>query len=294
MKTSFHRLNTADGIELHGLLYEPEIKTTSVLIHVHGMGDNFYQNKFVDSIAHTLTDRGIALCVFNNRGCELMKDTYKTENNGSPQIVRVGGAYEKFEDCIVDIQAVIDFAESSFSDIHLSGHSLGCPKISYYLAETNDKRIKSLALLSPADMLGLVRVDAQQFALDNAEALQLVATGNGEQLLTHWIWDEVPLSANTYLSLFGDDAPAGIFNFYDPADQLATLHKITVPTFAVMGRKDDALVVSIEETFSRIETALVNAGKVETTILGDANHGFTGDEQAIADAVTGWVMQNIP
>jgi len=61
-----------------------------------------------------------------------------------------------------------------------------------------------------------------------------------------------------------------------------------------MGRKDDALVVSIEETFSRIETALVNAGKVETTILGDANHGFTGDEQAIADAVTGWVMQNIP
>lgn len=289
MKTTFHRINTEDGIELHGLLYEPDQPTESVLVHVHGMAGNFYENKFVDFLANELTSVGIAFCVFNNRGCELMKDTYKTESDASQKIVRVGGAYEKFEDCLIDITAAVNFAEAKFSEIHLSGHSLGCPKTSYYLTETNDTRIQSLILISPSDMLGLVRDNPEQFEKDNAEAKDLIQQGKGDQLLTHWIWDGVPLSANTFLSLFGDDSAAGIFNFFNPEDKLETLQKITIPTFAVMGTNDDALVVSIEETFSRIEAAMTSSAKVETKILGEANHGYRGHEKDLAEAVTEWL-----
>lgn len=292
MKTSFHRIDTADGLELHGLLYEPDSATKSVLVHVHGMGGNFYENKYVDFLAATLVHAGIALCVFNNRGCELMKDTYKTEKDSTQKIVRVGGAYERFEDCVLDIKATVDFVEKKFSDIHLSGHSLGCPKTSYYVTETNDVRIKSLALLSPSDMLGLVRAEYETFLETHAEATKLVSEDKGDQLLTNDLWDDVPLSASTYLSLFGDRANVGIFNFYDPGDSLEILGKITIPTFAVMGRNDDALTVSIEQTFSRIEKAMHNNKKVETKILGDANHGYRGHEQEIADVITQWVVDN--
>ena len=51
MKTSLHRITTSDGIELVGLLYEPEVATKKILVHVHGMAGNFYENKFLDAIA---------------------------------------------------------------------------------------------------------------------------------------------------------------------------------------------------------------------------------------------------
>jgi pimeloyl-ACP methyl ester carboxylesterase len=291
MKTTFHRIYTSDGLELHGLLYEPDEQTNSVLVHVHGMGGNFYENKFLDSIAKELTDSGIAFCAFNNRGCEFIKETYKIVAGKEPEIVRVGTAYEKFEDSLFDIDAFITFVQNQgYSDIHLSGHSLGCPKVAYYIAETQDMRVKSMALLSPSDMLGLVRSKIEQFEKEIHEAEDLVSLGNGDQLLSQWVWGEYPLSANTYLSLFADDAKDAIFNFHNPSDTLEVLNKIKVPTYAVMGRKDDALVIGIEETFSRLTKALTNSPKVETEILGEANHGYRGHESELAQALKGWLQ----
>lgn len=290
MKTSFNRIYTSDGLELHGLLYEPDNDTKSVLVHVHGMGGNFYENKFLDFIAKKLTNEGFAFCVFNNRGCEFLKDTYRIVDGKEPEMVRVGTTYEKFEDSLLDVKAFIDFVEErGFSNIHLSGHSLGCPKVAYYMAETSDSRIKSLLLLSPSDMLGLVRANKEQFEKEITEAKRLVADNKGDTILSEWVWGEYPVSANTYLSLFDDNAKDAIFNFHDPKDKLEILGKIKVPTYAVMGTKDDALVVPIEETFSRLETALTSSPKKKTEILGDANHGYRGHEKEIAVAVAGWL-----
>lgn len=292
MKTTFNRIYTSDGLELHGLLYEPDQSTKSVLVHVHGMGGNFYENKFLDFVAKKLTDDGFGFCVFNNRGCEFLKDTYRIVDGKEPEMVRVGTTYEKFEESLLDIKAFIDFVkERGFSNIHLSGHSLGCPKAAYYMAEKNDERIKSLLLLSPSDMLGLVRSNKEQFEKEITEAKKLVAENKGDTILSEWVWGEYPVSAGTYLSLFDDNAKDAIFNFHDPEDKLETLGKITVPTYAVMGTKDDALVVSIEETFSRLETALTSSPKKRTEVLGDANHDYRGHEQEIANAVAGWLSE---
>src|SRR3989344_2326231 len=91
MKTSFQRMVTQDGLELVGLLYEPEQSTSKILVHVHGMAGNFYENKFLDAIAETLTKNNIAFLTFNNRGCELMKDLTKIVD-GKRTIVRIGNA----------------------------------------------------------------------------------------------------------------------------------------------------------------------------------------------------------
>jgi alpha-beta hydrolase superfamily lysophospholipase len=131
MKTTLYKVLTEDSLELPGLLYEPETPTQKVLVHVHGMAGNFYENKFLDVIAETLTSNGIAFYVFNNRGTEFIKDMYKVGKE-KREVIRLGDTYEKFEDCLIDIKAAIDFVESKgFNNIHLSGHSLGGPKVAY-------------------------------------------------------------------------------------------------------------------------------------------------------------------
>ncbi len=291
MKTSLHRIVTKDSIELVGLLYEPDDTTDRILVHVHGMAGNFYENTFLDALAETLTKNGSAFFTFNNRGCELMKDLTKIVD-GKRTIVRIGNAYEKFEDSLIDITAAIDFVSSKgFSNIHLSGHSLGTPKVAYYSANGNDERLSSVIFLSPADMVGLIRMDKHS-QRDMKLARQMVAEGKGGMLLPNSkLWDECSLSAETYISLGGDDSAVAIFNFYNPADELSLLSKITIPTCVIMGKKDDALVVSIDETMGRIKNALPNSPKVETYILGDANHGYDGFEQKLADVIVSWVQQ---
>lgn len=289
MKTSLHRIVTKDSIELVGLLYEPDETTNKVLVHVHGMAGNFYENKFLDTIAETLTQNGIAFFAFNNRGCELMKDLIKIID-GKRTIVRIGNAYEIFEDSLIDIATAIDFVSSKgFSDIHLSGHSLGAPKVAHYTANGNDKRLSSVIFLSPADMVGLIGSD-KTYEKDMGMARQMVAEGKGSTLLPDSVlWDENPLSAETYISLGDKDSSVAIFNLYDSADTLPALSKIVVPAYVVMGRKDDALVVSIDETMKRIKDALLNSPKVEINILGDSDHGYNGFEQELADALVSWI-----
>ena len=218
-----------------------------------------------------------------------MKDLIKIVD-GKRTIVRIGDAYEKFEESLIDIAAAIDFAHSKgFSNIHLSGHSLGAPKVAYYCANGNDTRLSSVIFLSPSDMVGLVRTD-NHYKEDMDMAKRMVAEGKGGMLLPNSaLWDEYQLSADTYISLGDDHSDVAIFNFHDSADTLPLLSKITIPTCAIMGRKDDALVVSIDETMERIKNALPNSLKIETHILGDANHGYNGFEQELADALVSWI-----
>ncbi len=200
MKTSLYRIVTKDSLELVGLLYEPETKADKVLVHVHGMGGNFYENKFLDAIAKTLTRNDTAFFVFNNRGCELVKDLTKIEN-GKRNMVRIGNSYEIFEESIFDIEAAIDFVESQgFTNIHLSGHSLGAPKVAYYVSEQNDERIRSLIFLSPADMVGLARADIN-YQRDIDTAKKMIDIGKGKELMPFTIWGENYLSADTYMSI---------------------------------------------------------------------------------------------
>lgn len=289
MKTSLTRIYTEDGLELHGVLYEPEEKTQTILIHVHGMAGNFYENQFLNSLAQALTKNKIAFFVFNNRGSEFIKDFHKTSLDGSSRIVRLGSAYEAFEDSYIDIKAAIDFISKKFEYIHISGHSLGCAKVAYYVATSEDKKIASALFISPSDMLGLVRADQENFKATIIEATTLVKSGKNSQLLTELVWGEYPISASTYLSLFADDAKDAIFNFSNPSDMLDILKKISVPLFAIMGTKDDALTVPIQEAFTRLEEALIRSPKKQTRVLEGATHGYRGHEEELAGLVLEWL-----
>ena len=288
MKVSLKRIITEDGLELVGLLYEPETESKEILVHIHGMAGNFYENKFIDFIAKTLTDNGISFFTFNNRGSECIKDFIKIEN-GEREIARIGSTYERFEDCILDIKAGIDFVEKNgFSRIHLSGHSLAGSKVAYYCSKTNDVRLSSVIFLSPADMVGLAKQDSN-YERDIQMADKMISEGRGGELLPFEVWDNCCLTANTFINLSSDKSDVSIFNLYNPEDKLTTLSKINIPSITIMGRKDEALSVPIDNLMDRVKSAMVSSPKVETKILGDADHGYTNYEQELADIIRGWI-----
>ncbi|MFC1656485.1 alpha/beta hydrolase [Patescibacteria group bacterium] len=285
MKTSFHRIKTDDDFELCGLLFEPDKKSKIAVAHVHGMAGNFFENKFLDYLAEIFTKNNIAFAPFNNRGYSFISDSRVGENDYK----RFGSAYEKFEDCLDDIRAQIDFLEKQgYSQIFLCGHSLGTPKVAYYQSKTQDKRVKSVIFLSPTDMIGLVKED-KTFNRDIKEANDLIKSKKEKQLLTNEVWGEYPISAKTYISLFGNKSNTAIFNFFEPSKGFKSLSKIKSSILAIMGKKDDVVIVPIEKIMKIIENNTKSAICVKTIILGDATHDYKNYEKKLANEIVKWI-----
>jgi len=292
MKLSFHRIYTKDNLELCGLLYQPERKTKIAVLHIHGMGGNFYENKFLDNLVKTLTDNNIAFCVFNNRGAEFIKDIFK-KSKKKELWVRIGNSREKFEDCLKDIRACIEFLEEhDFGIIHLSGHSLGCSKVVYYLGETKDKRIKSLILISPSDMIGLVKADkefAHRYKDDIATARRMVGRGKGDEFMPRMVWDDYPITAKTYLNIFDDNSKTAIFNFHNPKDKFKIISQIKHPILTMVGTKDDILFMPLNRMIRILKEKASSSKKLEIKIVKNATHSWRGNEQKLANGILSWL-----
>jgi len=292
MKTSLHKITTEDGLTLHGVLYEPDEPTDKILIHVHGMAGNFYENKFLEFIAKTLTDNGISFSPFNNRGNGHITDFVRI-NGGKKDFVTYGSSQERFEDCIYDIQAHIDFVkEQGYKNIHLAGHSLGSPKVAYYSTQTNED-LKSIIFLSPSDMLGLVRGDEDSgfgdYKNEMPIAEKLVAEGKENELLPKYVWGEYPITAGTYVNLFNDSSKTAIFNFHNNDLGFEVLNKIKYSTFAIVGSKDDVLIKPVDEIMNTLRVELKSSPRVETRVIEGANHGYQDHEQELADTLLSWI-----
>ena len=85
MKQELVRINSIDGIEQPGILYTPDQDTDKIVIHIHGLNGNFYENRFLDTLAKTFTDQNYTFLTFNNRG----KDYIAIYRKGMIQLLLV-------------------------------------------------------------------------------------------------------------------------------------------------------------------------------------------------------------
>jgi pimeloyl-ACP methyl ester carboxylesterase len=286
MKTQFLRAISEDKLILQGLLYKPEKSTNKLVVYVHGMSGNFYECKFVDSMAKVFTDNGWAFLAPNNRGHDFIADLPVAGEK--EKYKRIGNMFEKFEECVLDIKPWIDFAEEQgFSEIVLLGHSLGCSKVVYYLVQTKDKRVNKLVLASPADMVGLALADKNyERLLDQSK--KMVKEGKGVGILPEKIWDWYYLSANTYLDFSVKGNPIDVFNLYDK-DKSSILGEIEIPIFAFFGDLDKSAVMGVAEGLKIIESKARKSPKVNTLVIRGASHVYFGHEDETAHAVLDWI-----
>ena len=148
MKQELVRINSIDNIEQPGILYSPNNDTNKIVIHVHGLNGNFYENRFIDILAKSYTDNNYAFLTFNNRGRDFITELLKGND-----FTIIGGSLERFKDCILDIDGIVNWTKNKgYNEIILEGHSYGCNKVLYYYNHKKSDNIKKIVLLAPCDV----------------------------------------------------------------------------------------------------------------------------------------------
>ena len=284
------RVTAGDGLELVGLYAAPPGGTARrAILHTHGLAGNFYENRFVASVCDAALTKGVAFLVTNNRGHDYVADNLK--GSGVDTTYEPGGSTRDIiEDCIHDMSGGARFlAERGHNEIYFEGHSLGCTKIVYYLSEVGDPRCVGLILISPPEIFGL-QGDRGETNLEEAvaRARALVSDGKGDALLE--VGRDVPFTAATFVSMFGDPSATDIFPFRRGKDgDYQRLASMSCPILVTHGDVEEAVNVPVEQAASLIEEMATAAPRVESIIVRGANHVYWGREDELASAIGAFV-----
>lgn len=265
---------TSDGLTLYGGLSTGKKRTKKILVHVHGMTDYFYEGKLPETLGDAAHANDMDFCAFNNRGMgivSLIDDGW------------YGTAMEKFEECIYDIDAVLNTLEKKgYTQFILSGHSTGCQKITYYQAKNekrkNKKNVRSLILLSPADDMNVQKKNlGKEFTKKVTEAKRLVETKKGDTILPESF--RTPMfSAKRFYHLFKENSIEG--NIYNYEKPLTWVKKIEIPLLAIFGSEEQYRVISPEKMLKKIAENTHNK-KSKTSRITGADHSFHGKEKEV-------------
>ncbi len=284
MKTSLQRITTKDGLELQGLLFEPDRKTVNVLVHIHGWVGNFYENKFIDYIAKETTSKGFSFLTFNNRGAGIINDFIKRKKS-KVDYITMGGSLEEFKDCVFDIKAAVDFLDNKgYKNIILQGHSLGCQKATFYEYKTKDHRVKGLVLLAPVDdILFTKAILKNKYSKSLSIAKEIFKSGMGNDPVPGWMAFYPLLSAKMFLNIADPKSDSG--RIFDYSGDLKEIRNIGLPILAVFGSKDkyhpnpgDKLKI-LKEKVKNCDVELVQG----------AGHSFVNFEGYLSKLIINWL-----
>ena len=278
------RVKTQDGVPLEGIIVHPKRASSTALIWLHGLGSRFSSGQtLVAELGAIAAKHNFGYFKFNTRGHEIAaRGNIRTEGSG----------FERFEDCILDIRAMIRLAKSlGYKNIVLAGHSTGANKALYYCHKTQDKSVKGLMLLGP---ISDVAAKAKEMGADNLKrAIKTAETlikKNPEALMPieHGL-----MSASRFLSLYRAGSSEDVFPYHNPAASWKELQSIRIPTAVIIGTLDqyrDRPVHEIMQAF--IDHAPLTKSLTGITIKG-ANHSFQRQEKGLADGIAKWIKEEI-
>lgn len=288
MKVDFVKVNTEDGIELHGIV-SGEIRGSIVILHTHGLAGNFYENRFISTMAKQYPSHNITFISFNNRGHDYIADVLK-DDAGEVSFIRKGGAHDRFEDCVKDIRAWVNFAmDNGAKKIFLQGHSVGAAKVTYYYISTNDSNISGLILISPSDDVswGMSELGEKYNDVIN-HAKRMIKDGNGDDLIPYKSFS-YPMDAETFLATFEGITPQSMF--HSPSlvpDTVRNLGNIRLPIIITIGTVNEAYVGKPEDYVSNLRK-IFKETKLATEIIRGAGHSYIGYEKTLTDKITQWI-----
>ncbi len=277
------RFLASDGIELQGFFVDS--KGDTAILHVHGINGNFYENSFLDKVADFASKKGMKFLSINTRGHDYVNDLVKIE--GSRQkIVNIGGAVERFEDCVDDIKAGIEFLKrEGCRKIILQGHSSGCQKIAYYKYKTKDRYVHGLMHLAPADDMTLVkRYLGKEYPEVMKNIAKMIRNGKTDDFMPKWTVTLPIISAGRLNSLCDTESiEARMFN-YD--GKLEELRSIDSNMLVIIAGNDKYLTMPAEKTADVIKSK-INRCVVE--VVQDAPHNFRGYEEELVKRIDKWM-----
>lgn len=277
------KIKTRDGITLDGIYIKPKRKSKVALIWVHGLGSRFYSGLTLTKEVSTAASKsGIGYFNFNNRG----HDTVNRDGIGKKR--NLGRAFERFEDCVHDIQAVIWKArELGFKNIILAGHSTGANKILYYLYKTRDRSVKGLLLLAGLSDISAV---AKELGVRKLRRRVKVAEKLFRKNPTGLVPEEFGLySRARYLSLFQPGRNEDTFPYHGLGGSWKALKNTRIPIAVILGARDEYLDRPAQKLMQVFQENAINTKRFSGFVIKNAGHSFVKKEKELAGAVVKWI-----
>ena len=246
MRQELVRMNSIDEIELPGILYAPDKNTNKIVIHVHGLNGNFYENRFVDTLAKSYIDKNYAFLTFNNRGTRFITELLKWND-----FHVIGGCLERFKDCILDIEGVVNWVKMKwYKEIILEWHSYGCNKVLYYFNQKKDVSIKQIVLLAPCDIPSECKkfLSEEEYNIAKDESTKLINENKENELINFSIMANEKIAAGTFYNDFLPGGENDFIRYMDGVDvKSELLNSINIPTLIIFWDKDECVLTqSIE------------------------------------------------
>ena len=278
------KIKTRDGITLDGIYVAPKRKGKTALIWLHGLTSRFYSGQpLIKELSEKCQKNGIGYFKFNTRGHDIV-----VRGQGKHKLL--GTLYEKFEDCIKDIDAMIHFAKRlGYKNILLAGHSTGANKALYYLYKTKNRSVKRLLLASgTSDISGEIkRVGKKEFK----KIVQLAKTlyrKNPESLfMTHGFL----FTAKRYLSLHLPGKAEDVFPYYNPRARWKELTSVKSPVAVIIGSRDEYLNIPPKKFIEIFRQNCKNSKSFSGIIIKGAGHGFYGKEKELTQNIVKWIEE---
>jgi pimeloyl-ACP methyl ester carboxylesterase len=276
------KVRTKDKLILNGLLIE-NAGNDKIVINIHGSASNFYEEQFFEHMATVFPKKGFSWLSINNRGNSALTHTWQ----------KVGSTVERFEDCIIDIDAWIEFAiNKRYSTIILQGHSLGTEKIVYYMNKGKYKsKVSGIILLGYSDSYNATHKFIDGLNCKEklfAEANNLIKNKKENQFLTT-IWychaGVLPKSAESFVNHFSNNSELSKALPLQ-SKKLDMYSKIEVPILAILSDKDKWTDTKSVELLKKSNI------RTRTAIIHNTNHDFKGKEEELTKIVTNFLVSN--
>lgn len=276
------KIKTRDGITLEGIIVKPRRKTLTALVWLHGLGSRFSSGQaLIAELSKRAAQNKIAYLKFNTRGHDVV-------TKGGKQFI--GSAFEKFEECIHDIRAMIAFARHlGYKRIILAGHSTGANKALYYVYKTRNRSVKGLVLAGPANdiVADAKRVGRKTLAEGSRYAKKLKQKDANALMPRRFGF----YSARRFVSLYKPGTAEDVFPYYNPRARWKELKRIHIPLAVIFGSREEHIDRPSKELIEVFRKNAKSAKSFSGIIVKGANHGFHRKEKELAKEIIRFIKK---
>lgn len=268
---------TEGDVPLVGYLVEPESggRTDAAVLVVHGLTTGPFSPMVKMFLPHYV-DHGFTAVAMETRrsGVRCIADSFP-------------------ENDTADVDAFVELLLArGFTKIVLVGASLGSQAISRYVARRHHPAVVGCVHLAPTgDMPAntVANVDPREYSRVVAEAIDAVAAGNGDHLVSYDLTEHGPSRyhstrrtfwrSDSWLAWWGPDAPTS---------HLELIAEVDVPVLLLSGTADDY------NNPARLDelTAAAKQAPVVDRVWLPADHGLRGVEAAATAEAVSWLERH--
>ena len=292
------KFDATDGAPLAGLLFEPRRRMSKprssagrVIVFLHGTGGaSVFESKRTNALAAAFLRERIAYFAFNNRGAHLVRRLGRD----------LGGmAFEKIRDCVFDIDgAVRELWSRGYRDITLVGHSTGANKVAVYDSVKRRNRIKRYVLLAGGDDTGMLyeQLGARRFHAALQKARAMIHERRGNELVPRAL-SSLPMSWRSFYDMANPNGDYNVFPFLEVMrgvrlsrrPRFRHVRGIRKPSFVIYGENDEYLYGEVSRCVAILAEAIGPRPNFEIAIMENADHGFGGKENELAELIVRWI-----